>query len=486
MPIHISVYRQHIETIVSTPAPSITCATDAPNRHRLSWSATLSRSLVLIAFTFLLICDTCRALLNQSTTPVSSNSSATVESLQEQRRAAEASQQHNEVARIDRLILNYLCGRLRDLEQEKGQTEIAEMFDRESAKPGNMSEQQAFTLAKQLASPGKSKTLDRREQELMIQLGATYNSLGTAFVHMNQFLPALDAYRVAAAWWPQTPGLSRNLGLIDAQTDQAEEAVWYLAPILHANPDDTDTRFALAMSLSALNRQQEVLDALKPVSAELQKKPAVAYIYGQALMATGDRAGAQTLLAGLTSRPMAPGIAFLVGRTLVVLGDDSDALTALRAAEESDRIPRLYYFEAMVRLRLNQPSEAILLLEKQLTMTPGDIEAEYALAFTQLSGGDITEATKHLQNVLRADPNHPDANYEYGKLQLASGDVAEGITHLETAEKFSPNQLSIHYQLQLAYRKAGRTEDARRELKLYNAQKAIGNSQSDGLGNDHR
>lgn len=452
--------------------------------RRPTWSASLSRSLFFIVFISCLLLGTCGTASPQQSKSVLSNSSATVEGLQNQRRNAEASREHGEVVRLDLLILSSFFGKLRDREQEKGHTETAEILDRETANAWDVYALQASALAKRFVSAAKDKTLDRQEKALMIQLGDTYNSLGTAFVHLNRFPSALEAYRAATAWWPQTPGLNRNLGLIDAQTNNAEEAVRYLRPIVHASPRDADARIALATSLAALNRQQEVFDTLRPMAAELAKKPPIAYIYSLALMATGDRSGAQVLLAGLASDPMAPDIAFLVGRTLVLLGDDADALQALHTAETSDRVPRLYYFEAMVRLRLKQPSKATLLLEKQLEITPGDIPTEYALAFTELSEGNTSEATKHLESVLNADPNHPDANYEYGKLQLASGNVAESIIHLEIAEKVSPTQPFVHYQLQLAYRKAGRMQDAKRELQLYNAQKGIGDDKSHGVGKD--
>ncbi len=463
-----------------------TCdASGTANSRVMKRSAALSVSLIVMVLANALAGSAGRG--GQEPTPLPSvASAASVETLQQQRRDAEAAEKHSEVARIDLLILASIFRQMGDFERDKHDMSTAELLNRESANAGNLSDSPPSELVKEFALRTKNKTLDHREQALIVQLGDTYNSLGTAFVHMNQLSSALDAYRAATAWWPQTQGLNRNLGLIDAQTDHAEQAVQYLTPIVYINPDDADARMALAMSLSALNRQKAVLNTLKPIADELTKKPAVAYIYAQALLATGDKSGALILLSDLASTPMAPGIAFLVGRTLVVLGDDANALIALHTAEGSDRIPRLYYFEAMVQLRLKQPSEAISLLQKQLQMTPKDTEAEYALAFTQLSEGDAAEATKHLENVLSRAPNHPDANYEYGKLLLGRGDMTQAISHLETAEKIAPNKPFIHYQLQLAYRKAGRIDDAKRELRIYNAEKSISEGhRADPVGMDH-
>lgn len=468
MSIRVSKRSQH--TAIS---PGIKNRVHKSNQRCQIFPAPLFQSLVFILLSFDVLLNTCDIAASQQPKSISSNSSTAVENLQNQRRNAEISQEHSEVVRLDLLILSSLFGGFRDLERKRGHIEIAAILDHEAANAWTISATRASTLTKRFVLAAKDKSLDRQEKGLMMQLGDAYNSLGTAFVHMNQFSFALEAYGAATAWWPQTPGLSRNLGLIDAQTNKAEEAVRYLTPIVHANPRAADARIALATSLSALNRQQEVLETLRPITAELAKRPPVAYIYSQALMATGKRSGAQVLLSRIANEPMTPDIAFLVSRTLVLLGDDQGALQALHTAETSDHIPRLYYFEAMIRLRLKQPFEAILLLEKQLKITPTSTQTEYALAFTQLSEGNTSEATRHLENVLRVDPTHPDANYEYGRLQLASGNITESITHLEIAEKGSPNQPFVHYQLQLAYRKAGRTEDAKRELQLYNAEKMI-------------
>jgi Flp pilus assembly protein TadD len=61
---------------------------------------------------------------------------------------------------------------------------------------------------------------------------------------------------------------------------------------------------------------------------------------------------------------------------------------------------------------------------------------------------------------------------EMGKVLLDRGEIAEAVTHLEAAARLSPQTDYVHYQLQAAYRKEGRTGDADRELELYKNLKA--------------
>jgi len=59
-----------------------------------------------------------------------------------------------------------------------------------------------------------------------------------------------------------------------------------------------------------------------------------------------------------------------------------------------------------------------------------------------------------------------------GKLLLDAGSVKEAITHLEVAARSMPQSDYVHYQLQAAYRKDSRIQDADRELQLYKELKA--------------
>ena len=55
---------------------------------------------------------------------------------------------------------------------------------------------------------------------------------------------------------------------------------------------------------------------------------------------------------------------------------------------------------------------------------------------------------------------------------MNSGDKNEAIQHLEAAARLEPNTDYVHYQLQAAYRKAGRTSDADKEMQVYREIKA--------------
>jgi hypothetical protein len=57
-------------------------------------------------------------------------------------------------------------------------------------------------------------------------------------------------------------------------------------------------------------------------------------------------------------------------------------------------------------------------------------------------------------------------------MQLEQGLVKDAIAHLEVAAHALPGDYYVHYQLQSAYRRDGRTADADRELAIYREIKA--------------
>jgi Flp pilus assembly protein TadD len=90
----------------------------------------------------------------------------------------------------------------------------------------------------------------------------------------------------------------------------------------------------------------------------------------------------------------------------------------------------------------------------------------------ELQQSKADEAMTIFQDVVRSHPDHANAHYELGKILLDRGQLPEAVDHLETAVHLSPQTDYMHYQLQAAYRKQSRLEDADRELAIFKEMKA--------------
>ncbi|HEX8797125.1 MAG TPA: tetratricopeptide repeat protein, partial [Terriglobales bacterium] len=92
---------------------------------------------------------------------------------------------------------------------------------------------------------------------------------------------------------------------------------------------------------------------------------------------------------------------------------------------------------------------------------------QYNLAYALLETSEKDQAMAILQKLTIEHPDHAQAQYQLGKELLNSGDKNGAVAHLEAAARLEPNVDYIAYQLQAAYRKAGRTSDADKEMQVY-------------------
>jgi tetratricopeptide (TPR) repeat protein len=110
-------------------------------------------------------------------------------------------------------------------------------------------------------------------------------------------------------------------------------------------------------------------------------------------------------------------------------------------------------------------------LRAALASNPAEAATKYHLGLALLQSQQKDEAQLLLQQVVQQDPKYADAYYQLGKLELEAGDAKQAISNLESAAALSPRSDYIHYQLSLAYGRDARSDDAQREMKLYQALK---------------
>ena len=72
-------------------------------------------------------------------------------------------------------------------------------------------------------------------------------------------------------------------------------------------------------------------------------------------------------------------------------------------------------------------------------------------------------------------PSQAEPHYQLGNLSLLNDRPAEALRYLQTAAKMDPKSSKIHFALRRTYSRLGRTEEAKKELDLYNVLKAADN-----------
>jgi tetratricopeptide (TPR) repeat protein len=72
-----------------------------------------------------------------------------------------------------------------------------------------------------------------------------------------------------------------------------------------------------------------------------------------------------------------------------------------------------------------------------------------------------------LRQVVKAMPDYEPAYFELGRALLQQDDTNGAIESLEAAKKMAPEHDAVYFQLSQAYRRAGRAQEAGRELAAY-------------------
>jgi tetratricopeptide (TPR) repeat protein len=101
--------------------------------------------------------------------------------------------------------------------------------------------------------------------------------------------------------------------------------------------------------------------------------------------------------------------------------------------------------------------------EAELALNPNDAVAHYQVAQILQAQQKPGEALARLERVVELDPDFAEAVIALGRLHLDANRTEQAITLLERGVKLVPRSESAHYALMIAYRNAGRRDDAQRQ-----------------------
>lgn len=296
-----------------------------------------------------------------------------------------------------------------------------------------------------------------------------YNTLGVFAAGKKDYTVGLTYFQKAAEWDPSLETVDRNLGMAAFYANQPNLAGPALSRHLQSHPDDTRVRAALALLLFGAEDYPKTLLTLQPIQDEVDKDPGLGYAYAVSLVKTGKYdEGVGRLKALEQANPKSADVHELLGEAF---SDQKVYPTAIEEFKKTIALdparPRAHFLLGLAQIYQGSPAEAVTQLRIALKLTPKDIPTKYHLAFALLQVQQKEEGQKLLHEVIQQDPKYTDAYYQLGKLQLEEGDTKSAIANLEAGVKLSPDSDYIHYQLAMAYRRDSRTDDAQREMQVY-------------------
>jgi tetratricopeptide (TPR) repeat protein len=301
-------------------------------------------------------------------------------------------------------------------------------------------------------------------------LAQAFYNLGVISVQNNQLPEALENFAAAAAWKPNFPNLDRSWGIVAFRAGQFDKAIAPLARQTKANPQDNLARQMLGASYYFTKDFKDAVETLKPLAAAITGDAELAYFYAVSLIQLERNQEAKLIFDKLAlASQKNPETLTYAAQGFMLLGDYERAVKEFRAVSALTlNAPKANFFAGQGLIRLNRFDEAEKAFEQEIVINPADESAKYHLALTLIERKiRIDEAVKLLNEAIALRSNYADAHYQLGKIYNERGETEKAIERLEAAANADAKKDYIHYQLSIAYRKAGRKTDADRALKLY-------------------
>jgi tetratricopeptide (TPR) repeat protein len=204
---------------------------------------------------------------------------------------------------------------------------------------------------------------------------------------------------------------------------------------------------------------------------------------------------------------------------ILIAGNSLPAALAVarKATTALPQSPRAFAMRGSIEQKVGQFTDAVDSYDRALRLDPAQANTVVGLAEAQFSAGLTKQAITTFESGLKRFPKNaqlllsygavllkqaeagdsqaqqraeqmfrtaltlaPDsaARYQLGELMLQKGDLKGAIVHLEKSVELNPTSSEAHFALSRAYRRAGRTSDANREMGRYQKLK---NSPSDSM-----
>lgn len=122
---------------------------------------------------------------------------------------------------------------------------------------------------------------------------------------------------------------------------------------------------------------------------------------------------------------------------------------------------------AMAYIELEQIDEAANLLDSVVKAYPTNLRAVYQQARVFMKRGLLDLAEQNIRQVVAAYPRDRMSLQQLGELCKIKRDYDGALECFQRILAIDPEDLGAHYNLMLIYRKTGKTEDAKREAKIF-------------------
>jgi tetratricopeptide (TPR) repeat protein len=270
----------------------------------------------------------------------------------------------------------------------------------------------------------------------------------------------------------ETPEAAEHRGLALVQSGHCREALSILkkaVPHLTDKDLQREAGFAEVRCAMALDQRDTAVDALRTLSREFPHDPEVLYITVHTYSDISSRTAQQLAAAS----PDSPSAHQLLAESFEMQGKWDEAAREYRAIlKAAPQSPGIHF--RLGRLLLSKPDPAATAVEEakkemelELVLDPTNSGAEYVLGELARQNQQWDDAVTHFSRAAKLDAGFSDAYLGLGTSLLQLKRFPEAVAALETAIKLEPRNPDAHYNLAMAYSRAGRKQDADKEFAIH-------------------
>jgi tetratricopeptide (TPR) repeat protein len=283
-------------------------------------------------------------------------------------------------------------------------------------------------------------------------------------------LPAAAFSQAPPKSTPSETSTATNRGIDLAEKGHCREAL----PLLKKSaPLTADKQLKLKAGIAtircalSLGQVDTAVTSLLWLNRDFPNDPEVLYVTTHAYSDLSARASMQLARTAASSYQAHE----LNAESLEMQGKWDDAAAEYRLVlEQEAQLPGIHF--RIGRLILSKPetpttaADARKEFEEELKIDPNNAGAEYVLGELSSQAQQWDEAIQHFSRAAKLDAGFSEAVLGLGSSYVSAGKFAEAIPPLEAYVKLQPGNPAGHYQLAMAYSRAGRKEDAKREAAL--------------------
>jgi tetratricopeptide (TPR) repeat protein len=295
---------------------------------------------------------------------------------------------------------------------------------------------------------GEREALEKAVQ-LDPQLALPHNQLGLVDLQANQGEDAEKQFKEAIALDPQYAEAQNNLGVLYGQLGKSAEAEQLFRQATENNPQYGQAFANLGLILASESRYA---DAGQALASAVQLDPGntgTLSAYGMVLVRLNRASEALTLFRKVAALdPKSSGAHLNLG---IALADQNNLDGALAEFSEAVRLDPnsaiAHYNKGRVLLDLRRNGEAKPELDAATHLDSGSADCWYLLGLISREAGETDESIRQFEKALAAKPDNAEALFMLGQQLLRKGDTAGAIERWRKAIEIRPQYDEVYYSL---------------------------------------